>query len=490
MELQQIIDRPTTCKLAILNSLYQNDNWTTLAELESRLMYNRKTLQKYLLELQQIIDIQFSGNKGFKLIIDKMTYRKTVTQLLEKNIPFQIIHLIVQHSSVSLYDLIDIFNFSEATIKRHLKVLKSHLKVYNVLLVSRKGRYELAGNERTIRYYLYSLYWSIYRGVYWPFSFSLHQKIENKLNDILVYFPSFKESAPIIEQLTLVIAIDYIRFFMNNPIVSDKIIESLVPIITDNPMYQSFYELYVKEFYLNPVELQGFILFLHTKTTFYDLFDFDYYTEQPLISQKHIIAVVNKKCLDEFSRLTKDNFIVEDKFIKANICAGHFHSYLYPSFNESIDGYNVMKYMREQHMSLVIEAKKIITEISLDIEFKTTEYLVSQYALLLSYVTSESHFLQSIKINIFTDFPILINKIIERRIQLVFQNSFNILFVDSISQEADLLLTIPNSKKNNNGKKLKPSEVVYISPELTLNELYEVKKACQRINSRKHQKNY
>lgn len=110
---------------------------------------------------------------------------------LKKSIFFMIIKDLLFDSAFSIKKAIDKYFVTNSTLRRYLKKINTELQKFNLAL-SMKKEITIIGEEETIRLFYTALFFEVYAGDSWPFSFISPKEIKELLNQFpsSIYDPS------------------------------------------------------------------------------------------------------------------------------------------------------------------------------------------------------------------------------------------------------------------------------------------------------------
>ncbi|KAF1298340.1 hypothetical protein BAU15_13770 [Enterococcus sp. JM4C] len=167
--------------------------------------HSRNTVRKYLEMLETQINTYFDPEDiMLKVNNQKIDYfrsrnfcvQRVVLSILEENLTMNLVEQFLFDEFVSLEQFCQEHYVSHSSMRRKLKKVNEFLKTkqLRISLVERT----VIGREEDVRHFYYQLYWSVFRGVKWPFPHidrdSILQAIdtiEKKLS--LSFRPSAKE---------------------------------------------------------------------------------------------------------------------------------------------------------------------------------------------------------------------------------------------------------------------------------------------------------
>lgn len=160
MQIESLLDKKEGLQITIIRLLLWQTKKTTKQELAKEVKLTQNALKDYLLDIvttcqslghhfeitieEKVLEMQFSTDINFD---------KIVIAYVNQSLAYKILRFILEHKKVSIYQLSDEFNSSEATIFRKLRDINQLLKPFHIKI--KNG--QLVGDELQIRYFYYSL---------------------------------------------------------------------------------------------------------------------------------------------------------------------------------------------------------------------------------------------------------------------------------------------------------------------------------------------
>lgn len=178
----------TEDQLNLLRVLYYRKNWIKIEQLESYLKWERKKVIKMANELQFLtrkyeMAITFEKGKGYKYIGSKFVYKKAQIGIIEKSVHFILLDRLFKKKYVTLMEIIEETYISESSLRKIIMYLNHLLKKFHLKIRTKNGFVYFCGKETQIRYFGYQFYWSVYRGVSWPFEMVSEKKYKSFLRN-------------------------------------------------------------------------------------------------------------------------------------------------------------------------------------------------------------------------------------------------------------------------------------------------------------------
>lgn len=200
LKLESFLMRIDSRRFSILK-LFEQEHTHSLSieQISLKLSLSERTIKRTIIDIQS--DIELFGykdkisldlyignnNKLYCSLHHHLTFsiHYMLREYLKNSIFFLIIKDLLFDSSFSIKKAIDKYFVTNSTLRRYLKKIDKELHVFNLSL-SMKKELAIIGDEATIRLFYSSLFFEIYGGESWSFSF-ISQK---ELDDLLHLFPS------------------------------------------------------------------------------------------------------------------------------------------------------------------------------------------------------------------------------------------------------------------------------------------------------------
>lgn len=161
MQIETLLDKKEALQVNIIRLLLCQTQTTTKQALAQKVKLTQNALKEYLFDIvstcqslgqhfditteEKTLAIQFSSDINFD---------KIVIAYVNQSLAYQILRFILEHKKVSIFQLSNEFNSSEATIFRKLRDINQILKPFHIKI--KNG--QLVGDELQIRYFYYCLF--------------------------------------------------------------------------------------------------------------------------------------------------------------------------------------------------------------------------------------------------------------------------------------------------------------------------------------------
>lgn len=200
LNLEAFLTRVDSRRFSILTLFEQEHNDSlSVEQISLKLGLSERTIKRTIQDIQSDIEtFGFSEKISLDLYIGdnsklycSLHYQLTFSihymlrEYLKNSIFFLIIKDMFFDSSFSIKKAIDKYFVTNSTLRRYLKKIDQELQHFNLEL-SIKKELTIIGDEATIRLFYTSLFFEVYEGEQWPFSF-ISQK---EVNDLLNQFPT------------------------------------------------------------------------------------------------------------------------------------------------------------------------------------------------------------------------------------------------------------------------------------------------------------
>ncbi|MBL1226678.1 helix-turn-helix domain-containing protein [Enterococcus sp. BWR-S5] len=168
-------DREISTKLTLLRTLYLEEYWLSTEKLVKLSTLDKRTVLKYMKLLQADSDslpdtydsiILSRKGLGHRFIGGKPAYVDFVHQLVSSSIPFSFISELYLHSYVDLEDFSEEYFISMTSLKELIGKFRTFFEPLEIFLVQEKGIISVTGNEISFRFFGYTFFWRITKGVY------------------------------------------------------------------------------------------------------------------------------------------------------------------------------------------------------------------------------------------------------------------------------------------------------------------------------------
>lgn len=462
MSITQLFGQNVQTKISIINYLFKQKTWVTTDELAEETGNERKTILKYLSEIEEAIndfgepDLEMMSSKGRGVFLSAKSVNEInrfIFWITDDSLFSKLFRTFFFETKINLTKWSYENFISESTTRRKIAEIKELLLPFDIQIVSKKGVYSITGDEKQIRYIYYYLFWNLYKGRAWPFQNIPEEKVSLLLQEIAnKYYLSLPHQ--IEKQLTYIFAINITRYFQSK----------CIKLGTEWDDYKTINRTIIKEFEITkiiqkyfhiPIDEIHFLLFyLQSKYSFYN----SVYSINRAISHHEKLNTEVFSAYHTFAKEFKKSFQLDVKeldekehlFIKSHAFSMHYKAFLFPGFkSELVEEESVL----ESHFPVLNKKMKNFCSNLYDktnnLIYLETDYLAIRYAQLLSFFKPLCIFEKKINIYFETDLPALPSRMLKNQISSLFQNHFNIniytmedLFAKNISlNEVDIVIS-------------------------------------------------
>lgn len=491
MDFYKVFDRDIQVKITILEILFEENDWVSTAMLSDRTELERKTILKYMSELEMKIgEFSIEASNDFKLMIKKRKgfrlYSKNVGELkkfilsmIKYTYSFRIITDFFFNNEVNVTKIATENFVSESTLRRKLKIFKDILNNYELDVIAKKNVYQLVGSEIQIRKLYFRLFWDSYEGLEWPFKtieqakvITVIENIVKKHNLTLTYHTK--------NRVSYIMAINFIRFHLGKHLK-----------IAETPEYQKLEKInqiilkkidIVSEinlfFYVSTEEINFLLFWLQTKESIYNidelgslLYDAHRVNQTSIYSAQ--IAFIDH--FFKFFNLKMSGLSFEEReaFLRYSL-ATHYDKFVFKHLNSDND-YSI-RFLSNLYPGLKNKIIELCRELYLstgDPLFIQNEFLISRYEYLYSIVNPVNDYEKRVNIYLETEFTYLPKKLIEHQIHGFLSPKFNVHIytrehMQHMPKKIDLIIsTNLSSEHNQSAISEKHIPVVYLYKELS-----------------------
>ncbi|WP_167628997.1 helix-turn-helix domain-containing protein [Listeria valentina] len=479
--------------LAILRGV---DRWFSTEELREKLdvtpAYLLKLINKLVSDIDEFgdseLEIHVSKGRGirFETNHSDANPRDLLIFLTEETLGFTLFKALLNEDFGSTQKFAYDHFVSDATVRRTLNKFRDAIVPYE-MKISRNNAI-IEGKETQIRLFLNIVLWKVYAGKGWPFDGVNEQYVDFLVNS-LIKEGNLHLTALQKRQLMYQIAVAMIRRRNQHFVEYDP---AWAEILEDNKAFSLFKQKTApfSTTFSNsaPGEIAFFYLLLIIQN--------ENLQTLPLLKTNFLENKKNNSSVYQATEILFDTInqtimeIPEDKqdLFLLNAFSFHLFAKVFHYFSTDINGYDyqvafdptmpspIAASLHRNILKLIDNLyKKTKNEI-----FLKSDYLVSKYALLLSYIGAHLFYEPKVTIKISTDLPYLAYLRIREQICNLYGNSFNIQFVDETAPEkSDILLT--NIPLEQHVERHVSDRIIFINRNLTTRNLLLLGKNLREI---------
>lgn len=509
LNVYKIFDADLREKLQLINYMCEKGDWLATDKLVEKTTLEKKTMLKYISEIQIAlsdfevpgIEISASKRQGYKLICDSEEVKeKFKLYLTEDTLILKMLKTLFLDDQLNIVSM-SIHHFvSESTIRRKLKRITPLFKEFKVSICSKKGAYQLVGEEKNIRELGKYLFWTIYKGNAWPFKGIDQEKILFIIEQMSESYSCFLNRQEKLD-VSFFIAICLTRFFHNKKI-------SLNPKHSDLARINEriFQELDIETtlnqlFYLpiHEAEIHFIAMYTQTKTKLYGntgllptLLDAHKKLETPII--KATEAFIDK-LIKHFKIDLQDYSEASLSSVYSALFAAHYSAYIDLGINTD---HQIQKKYKATHNGLRNKMTELcgqlLTETNNPI-FSNPTFLVNRYLMIYAAFHSINTFEPKITILFETAYSVLQEELLRNTIMDTFSPNYN-LTVMSLGQQTggkdlDFDLTISTNFLNDSLITSSSTPTIYLRNKyISKSDAELIHSALEQVHAKKEREKF
>lgn len=475
-------------KTTLLTLLYQNRNGINIGELIEISGLHRKTIYKYLKEINELCLEHF--NEKFINISEKKQYFFTETKiefltlrlLLIERAPITQLTLAFLHSSAVSIPLFCSRNFiTESTLKVYLKTYNKFLRPYGIFLSTKSEILNIVGDEAKIRYFMASFLWRTYRGIKWPFITLSRNKLKSSLS--MLHSNSGGEvNQSKLEVLLYLLATNILRVKTQNLITKSSLPSYSKALCKD--FLHDFQKSLATDYYLPPEEIEYAVLNLHTFPEYF----IDNHTPSKILEILHDNAKSSYLSIVHFLKFVKerhkdwriDSFSGQT-FLSVLISSRLFVD-IFKDIHFNIYDLRLIYHSQREFPTLLPGLETFIRKDNNALAETILKALVFRYAQAYITIFPPQDFEPPIDILVVTDMPVYIEALLINRLKATLSEKFNFTIHTSLSiVEPDLIVSTGKVDES-----LTKHEIIYVYPDLPHNDTQSVLRSCKSIVQKKY----
>ncbi|MBO0450931.1 helix-turn-helix domain-containing protein [Candidatus Enterococcus murrayae] len=493
MFINQLLSSETQLELSLLQTLFVNRTWLTTMELQQCCKKSRNTIIKYCDLLKEDAKkitaydlIQHENGRGYFFNGGKEDYQSMLISIVHKSLSFDLLQQLLLKKEVLLNEFANEHYTDPMTIRRMLKKFNKHTKSIELSFHIKKGIIHISGTEPAIRFFTYIFFWYIYKGTVWPFNDLSEQQISSFINHTFSKYGNVNDI--ITHQWSYILAINILRNSMGRkismgmlPVFSEELVcfvfEPPSPIDGDNFMKQ-----------LNKIhdfsweEILYFFLLLLTGVRFYTIKDI--YSRILYFHQKNN-SIINEKLrliisrFPEFNQATIENQELATSLLMSSL----LRSILFPNYTVPISGYDYQEYLDVNFPFLKKEMANRLKWLQREDDFfsSSQDFLLLRMVEMYTLLGDPVDFNPKIILQLETDLPITIEKLLKSYLLSLFSPFYRLSIFSTLGSDKaiipDLIITCTKPKNQTDHG----IPIVYISPNLTNNDLKELTAAFNNL---------
>lgn len=435
----QLFDKNTYIKVTILSLLYKRDDWYTTSDLSSASSINVKTLKKYaellIDDIQQLfsetsnVKIEYVKRIGYRFCGDKIAFQTIHRSIIEQSVTFSLLQDLLLYGTLDIDKFISAHYISESRFRKKISEINYFLSPSSLSIKTKKQYIYLEGKELQVRFFAYTYFWGIYKGLDWPFTLVSEEELSSAIEKEIGSILKLKKIS--IAQWSYVIALNIHRIEANA-----ELNMSSLPVFTNalNAIYDTSKKkkiLFILQnfHYFSKAEIQYLFLLFQTTVQFYSI---DNYFARALTFHKNNQTEVYTLYQLYFSCF-QPNLKKADKQTKLSynslVLVTFFSLFLFPNGSTTFSGHDYERYLKERYPYLrnemnarLDQCRKRSTSHLLD----NQEFLLSRFAELHGMIAPLVEFDPLIIINLETDLPFIMEKILSEQIESVLSTFYHV----------------------------------------------------------------
>ncbi|MFC4772748.1 helix-turn-helix domain-containing protein [Enterococcus hermanniensis] len=455
-----LLDSRDQVLIRILRIISKENRWYSLLEISQEVGLSDRSIQRYINNLSLIIlDYNKSNSEDFSLLFKKHRGVKIIISK-QANINFLISHIFKRNETIILFiDLL--FNRYESN---HEYMIKKNVSQYfinhafddiqsllsGLNLNIDKKKFNIIGEEISIRECIYEACKIIFYGDIWPECFfllnedSIRLDIEYIIDNLRLNMTNLAKINDLSTRLSILI----IRYRKKYPIKIASQFKKYVPRHKYLSNVPNLYDIIEQVLYRHKIfdsnETYFFILILLTNDILYRsesikkyLFEYHRKIETDILKATDTFFKIFQNDVSEIPQIS-----LEDSY--EFIFRSHLSAAIYPQYYKDHNFYN-FEDVYSEYFTYVVVVKNIIDKMKIELQFNffsKERYLIDRYIMLIFSLGLNSNFKKSVKIKIDTNFSDIYVNYIQKYIMNYFSYKYNIIFIDDSSyQKYDLLLS-------------------------------------------------
>lgn len=469
-------------QIKILKSIYDNSGNVNLKKISEDTLMDVKTVNNMWYELSSFIRaIDDLSRMDVYLSMRIKVFRSSwVYNLCEK--------LLLGYDIPLANFLIDNF-LSKSKVQRKIRKINQLLELTSVKIVSRKGFLKIEGSEVQIRFLAQQFFWTIYKGIEWPFS-----GIE--FNGLFNFFSNevFKNLEPRIKDVTHVefcfsFAISLTRMQNEYKIKKNQLPDYILNYSNyfESHRVQEVAELLKINYRLNQEEVLYFWLLVQMHPDFYLNESFYEKSLKIYCDNDTDIYTIYKEMmsfLDSNTTFRSGRHFAEATVLSAIVSAKTVHGFYRP-----ISGYDMEDFFNMMAPNLLKKMKKVIENIQKKYPnislLNEKEYLSIRFAESYSLVANMLDFEEKILVGIITDLNISLEELMVRKLKRRFYLIDNLEFVTINQSEYKKYDIVIKTSITLGDMSVRGEDVVIVDPILNIKDINQISDAIYRARSQK-----
>ncbi|MEI5994254.1 helix-turn-helix domain-containing protein [Candidatus Enterococcus mansonii] len=486
-----IFDAETGNKLKLLYLLYKKEDWYSIDELVFDSHLERKSVLKYtkklatdLVEidsLQTPVQVEFSKGKGVRFVGGKLGYLKAIPFISEQSISLSLMKELFFQTSLSLDYFMQKYFVSESSARRKVTHFNNLIKKYGLKIKSVNRELSVEGSEIQFRYLCYILFWNVYRGMSWPFPTIDQKKIVTFIETEMRSYSAFKDVS--VANWSYMIAINLYRYSQKKQL-NPKDLPSFAhqlnqEALTNAGVHDSILIAIQKSFHLSVPEADFLCLLFQTRSSFLLI---PVVSERLLTVHKSMNTPVHQMYQLYLDVMKPDLSSVDEETKIAYhsvLFVGFLTDLLFPNFATTLSGYDYTKYLKQKYpffRAVMVDKFREIQKRATNVTFTNEEMLVTRFCEAHALIQSPTIFSPPVFIQMETDLPIIMERMIAQQMESFLRPFYNISFIPSSThpEDVNIDLIIASTTSPLLRRRARDIPVVYINPGFSPTDIFNI----------------
>lgn len=498
-----IFDSETANKLQLLYLLYKKEDWYSIDELVFDSHLERKSVLKYTKDLaddlikeqsnKASLLIKFSKGKGVRFTGGQLGYLEAIPIISEQSISLSLLKELFFQTNLSLDYFLQKYFVSESTIRRKIKHFNSLIEKYGLKIKSSNRELSIEGNELPFRYLSYILFWDVYRGMSWPFPTIDQQKIHTFIEKEMRPYSPLKDLS--VANWSYMIAINLYRYnqkkevtFEDLPSFSHQLNQEA---ISRAGVHDSILTSIQQYFHLPTAEADFLCLLFQIRSGFLLI---PAISKRVLAFHKNLNTPVHQMYQLYLDVMQPDLTSVSEQTLityHSVLFVGFLTDILFPNFATTLSGYDYTRYLKEKYpflRAVMVNKFHEMQKRAVNVSFSNEEMLVARFCEAHALIQSPTIYSPPVYIQMETDLPVIMERIIAQQIESFLQPFYNISFVPSTTKPETVIvdLIIASTTTPLLKKRARKTPVVYINPGFSIKDIFNIVTVIENeVESRK-----
>lgn len=483
-------------RISILQIIADYNEGVDIAMIQERLPLNRRTIYKYIDEINNTaindqneaaeeLGYIEKNNNTYRYVGNRLTYQRLYIRIIENSIQLLLCKQLLQNPIINIKQFCIDNYISETALRRNIAKFNTEMEPYQLSIALYKGNIRLSGEPEKIRFGITTFLWRIYRGVTWPFETVSQQLMKTIAKGIFKEY-SIPDNDGKLNELMFILATNFARSQANMFPIS-PVSNELVDILIFDEHDQRVLTQLTQNYGLAKNDAQFVLLWLKTIPDYYLYRGRALAIDRKLASLNnpfhdtvhHFLDRIQKKMglKIDLSTESGQNFLV-------SLIAGRIHVALFPDIDFTISNLNLVEVLEQNAPHLLANVKALLDPADIaQMSPVTLRALCIRYGYAFAAVQSLFYFEPTIKILVQLDSPSYIDAGFRNRLETLLQPFFNIkVQLHDIKNEADLVVHTDLFVNSN----YPLEKQIYVHSQITTSDFNNL---IERLNKIKAQQN-